>query len=150
MAAGAIRAGVVTRLPEEEGLEEGRWSWGAAELRRAAEADDQGGRRAKQRPGKTTSRGWTVFETPSTPGPCRPLDQAPAVEIGRGLWSAAPSSSSGGHGSAARRRAGSSASARRRSRIPETFLELSPSVLGESVCWPEEMAPRRPASCLDL
>ena len=83
-------------------------------------------------------------------GPCRPLDQAPAVEIGRGLWSAAPSSSSGGHGSAARRRAGSSASARRPSRIPETFLELSPSVLGESVCWPEETAPRRPASCLDL
>jgi len=83
-------------------------------------------------------------------GPCRPLDQAPAVEIGRGLWSAAPSSSSGGHGSAARRRAGSSASARRPSRIPETFLELSPSVLGERVCWPEETAPRRPASCLDL
>ena len=44
MAAGAIRAGVATRLPEEEGLEEGRWSWGAAELRRAVEADDHGRR----------------------------------------------------------------------------------------------------------
>ena len=48
MAAGAIRADVVMRLPEEEGpVRKGWWSWGAAELRRAAEADDQGGRGAK-------------------------------------------------------------------------------------------------------
>ena len=125
--------------PRRVHLHAQRWSWGAAELRRAAEADDQGGRRAKQRPG-----GGRYLKHRPPLGPCRPLDQAPAVEIGRGLWSAAPSSSSGGHGSAARRHAGSSASARRPSRIPETFLELSPSVLGESVCWPEETTARRP------
>ena len=74
----------------------GRWSWGAAELRRAAEADDQGGRRAKRRPG-----GGRYFKHRPPLGPCRPLDQAPASQIGCGLWSAARSYSSGGRGSAA-------------------------------------------------
>ena len=59
--AGAIRAGVATRSREE-----GTWtrgavlaSWGAAELRR----DDEG-----RTTSGTTSTGWMVFETPSTPG----------------------------------------------------------------------------------
>ena len=49
-----------------------------------------------------------------------------------------------------RRRSCSSASARRPSRIPELLPKLSRYVMGERVCWPEETAPRRPASCLDL
>ena len=125
----------------------GRWSWGAAELRRAAEADDQGGRRAKRRPG-----GGRYFKHRPPLGPCRPLDQALASQIGCGLWSAARSYSSGGRGSAARRAV---ARARRRGaqwrwRTPEISPELSRSVLGEGVCWPEETTARRPASCLDL
>ena len=75
MAAGAIRAGVVTRLPEEEGpVRKGWWSWGAAELRRAAEADNQG-RTASE----TTSRGGRYLKHRPPLRPCRPLDQARAV-----------------------------------------------------------------------
>ena len=45
--------------PRRVHLHAQRWSWGAAELRREDEGRTASG---------TASRGWTVFETPSTPG----------------------------------------------------------------------------------
>ena len=140
----AIGARAVTRSHEEgtwTAGRKGRRSWG-------------GSGAPARRPGvdgeRNNVQGWTVFETPST------LGSLPSVRSRTSgpdrAWTSvsAWSSSSGGHGSAARRRSGSSASARRPSRIPELLPKLSRYVMGERVCWPEETAPRRPASCLDL
>ena len=126
------------------------WTEGAVVLgRRGAPACSGGGQPGAD--GKRNNvQGWTVFETPST------LGSLPSVRSRTSgpdrAWTSvsAWSSSSCGHGSAARRRSCSSASARRPSRIPELLPKLSRYVMGERVCWPEETAPRRPASCLDL
>ena len=61
------------------------WTEGAVVLgRRGAPACSGGGQPGAD--GKRNNvQGWTVFETPSTWGPCRPLDQERAAQIGRGL-----------------------------------------------------------------
>ena len=124
--AGAIRAGVVSRSWEGEGDLDGR---GAVLGRRGAPACSGGGRSGADGE-RNNIRGWTVFETPSTPGvpgSRRIRHERPRSGVDYGQKLGRPPSG----GSAARRCSGSSASARRPSRTPGTLPRYqTPPALG--------------------
>ena len=117
--AGAIRAGVVSRSWEGEGDLDGR---GAVLGRRGAPACSGGGRSGADGE-RNNIRGWTVFETPSTPGSLGAIGSDTSVPD-QALTTV--SNSVVLRQAGARRCSGSSASARRPSRTPGTLPRSQP------------------------